>query len=210
MNMSDSSGANDYNEWSAPEFNINKPSKGAGTSIKNTPPTVDEIKKVYDQSHHEGFNEGYSEGLEKAKSEIEEKINIINNIISMLNSPLENLSTDVADKLKEMSILIASQIIRREITIDHDSVMSSVTRSIELLKDNTNDIYIHLNPLDVQIVKGIISIEPGGNINFRDDPSITRGGCKVLSNSSTIDATIEEQIINISSNIIGGSRADDS
>ena len=203
------SSSTDYNEWDIPSFHSNKNILKSSSPIEKSLPTVDEVKSIYEKAYEEGLNKGYKEGIDKSRSEISAQMTIINNILTKLSMPYDSLSDDILEKLKEMCIVISSQIIRREISINDDNVMSAVKRSIELLNVNNSDTVILLNPLDVSIVKDILHDDIVDKLIIREDLSISRGGCKLISNASTIDATIEEQIRIISSKIIGGSRLED-
>jgi flagellar assembly protein FliH len=207
--MSDYIGSKNYNEWIAPDITSET---NPGTKKKGTVkllPTAEEIQNIYNQSQEEGFNKGYSDGLSTGEKKITEKINALNNIITILEKPLANISDEVINTLKELSILIAGQVIRRELTIDHNNIITTVQKSIDLLSDIDKNISIYLNPADVVIVEELLLTNNTGNMIIKSDPNISRGGSRIESHSSTIDATIEQQIRNISAEIIGGSRSDD-
>lgn len=207
--MSDTPEIDRYNEWVSPDFSAQDiAAKGKRTGL-NKLPTADDIQNIYAQSQEEGFNKGYAEGLGKATKEISESKLLINNIVSHLEEPFSKLSDEVIDKLKEISITIARQIIRREISVDPNNVIAAVKKSMDLLSEGGSEYTIYLNSLDVPIVNEILLNNSSNNITLKEDPSITRGGCKIISGSSTVDATIEEQIRIITSNLIGGSRDSD-
>ena len=209
MNMSDSLNKL-YSDWVAPDFSSesgdnSKIKLGSGRHL----PTADELQKIYKSSDDEGFSKGYSEGLSSAEKKINDKISLLTNLINILNDPLIQVSDNVLDYIKQMSLVIAGQIVRRELSIDPNNIISTIQKSIELLNDVSGIITLYINPEDVHIIEDIMSIKGSTNIKILDDPTITRGGCRVITEVSTIDATIEKQLRNIASEMIGGSRVDD-
>lgn len=208
--MSDGVDSGLYNQWVAPTFSSDNNSSTAINKIPKKLPTAAEIENIYNQAYEEGKKKGYDDGLKKVNSETQGYKNVIKNIINAFDDPYKNLSDDVIYNIKKLSLLIAGQIIRREISIDDSNIVATVQKSINLIKHIDSKITIRINPLDISIVKKIFSMEASGNINLEEDPSISRGGCKIESKSSCIDATIEEQLKIITLELIGGSRRSDS
>jgi len=208
MSMSDAHDIKNYDEWVAPNFpkNGNRPPE---SSSKKGLPTADDVQTIYKQAYDEGFKKGHEDGLSQSHKEISINIELIANIIRNISSPYKRLSDNTVNNIKDMALIIAGQIIRREISADSANVVSAIRKSLEALGSTTGKLSICLNPLDVPVVAGLLSIASDKNLILEEDPSITRGGCKILSQTSTIDATIEEQIRVIASEIIGGSRAND-
>lgn len=208
--MSNTADVDGYSDWPIPEFSSDKENNTSSSlNLRKGLPTAEELEGIYLQSQKEGFDKGYADGLEKAKGIIQERVNILNEITNVINDPYESIVEDVAVSIKKLSLIIAGHIVRRELTIDESHVMAAVKKSIDIFSGLTHTISLYLHPSDVDIVKELLSIRESSNIQIVEDITITRGGCKVETPGSTIDATIEGQLREISSEIIGGSRSDD-
>jgi flagellar assembly protein FliH len=69
-----------------------------------------------------------------------------------------------------------------------------------------------LHPEDASLVRNALSIE-GGNEDpswkLIEDPMITQGGCKIKSESSSINATLENRLAALAASVLGGKREED-
>ncbi len=197
----------DYNDWLIPEFDAdsgnNKP------QIRKGLPTAEELEGIYSQAQKEGFEKGYLEGQSHGVHDLETKLHSLTELIDVMTQPYDNLSNDVIESIKQLAVIIASHIVRREISQDETTVIAAVKKSIELLKNVKHDVSLHLNPDDVEIVKGMLSVNELGKLELIADITIVRGGCRLESDISTIDATVESQLKELATEIMGGTRRDD-
>jgi flagellar assembly protein FliH len=93
---------------------------------------------------------------------------------------------------------IARKIIRQEILLNRDVVLSTVRCALETLVDR-DTILVRIHPIDleqVQIMKKELLRQVKGikNLTLQGDETIERGGCVVESRFGEIDARIEEQL----------------
>lgn len=199
----------DYNDWEIPEFDSMLSAKSTSISVKKGLPTADELEEIYSQAQKEGYEQGYLDGMNKAAEHLAEKEQYLGSILNLLNQPYENLADNVTESIKQLSISIAAHIVRREINHDENTVMAAVNKSLGVLKGVRHHISLYLNPDDVDLVKSMLSVNELTAIDLCADIAITRGGCRVETETSTVDATIESQLNEIAAEIIGGTRKDD-
>ena len=207
MNMSEENVSRDCADWIIPDFgDIHNSTikKSLGTGL----PTAEDIENIYLQARKEGFAEGYAAGTEAARADIDSRINTMTGFVKILQEPYKQISDDVIDTIKHIAIIIAGQIIRREITSDENNIIAAIKKSLLLVDEIDRPMTIHLNPNDLSTaMEYLSSVE--GNVKFIEDVTISRGGCKIDTAMSIIDATIESQITEIAATLIGGSRFDD-
>jgi len=207
MNMSDTSGIDDCADWVIPDFgSVHNPTIKKITS--QGLPTADDIENIYQEARKEGYAKGYDSGLDEAKADINSKIKAMAEFMQILEEPYKQISGDVIDTIKHISIVIAGQIVRREINYDENNVIAAIKKSLSLVDEIVKPMVIHVNPEDIAIVKDYLS-NAKESIKFIDDVTISRGGCRIDTSMSIIDATIESQLTEIASELIGGSRIDD-
>jgi flagellar assembly protein FliH len=105
---------------------------------------------------------------------------------------------------------IATQIIRREIKLDPGQVIAAVREAIKVLPLSSQKISLHLHPEDVELVRSALSLDeisPAWKIV--ENPLITRGGCKVDTEVSHINATVENRLAAVITTLFGGEREHD-
>ena len=87
--------------------------------------------------------------------------------------------------------------------------MAIVKEAIKLLPLDKNRLIIHLNPRDMNIIRKVFNSDDiADNYTLMEDPSIEAGGCKIATEDSSIDATVESQIAQIATNILGSQRVE--
>ncbi len=170
-----------------------------------------QVAEIKESARREGFKQGLSEGHVQARQEIDNVTNRLTALINALATPLEHLSDDVEDELVKLAVAIAKQIVRRELKTDPTQVISVVKEALNALPAAGQNIKLHLHPEDAKLVADTML----ANANERkwelvDNPLIQRGGCRIETDSSNVDATIESRVATIATRIMGGERANDS
>ena len=162
---------------------------------------------VYEQEKQLAIEKAYKEGFDKAEKEWNDKLSLLTNICDQLNHPIMSIDKVIQQKTVELSIAIAKQIVRRELSIDSGQIVSAVKQAIDLIPKDGEKINLHINPKDMQQVSEIFSNNDTSNkYNIIQDPSIELGGCKALTDYSLVDLTIDKQIASIAAQIFGDQR----
>ena len=161
------------------------------------------------QSYNDKLNGGYEEGLKKAEQVLNEYKSSLDSILEALLKPLKEIDEEVIQAITQLSISISKQIIRRELQINSEQVVAIVKEAIKLLPLDKNRLIIHLNPRDMNIIRKVFNNDDiADNYTLMEDPSIEAGGCKIATEDSSIDATVESQIAQIATNILGSQRVE--
>ena len=162
------------------------------------------------QSYSDKLQRGYEEGFKKAEQELFEYRKSLEDILDSMLKPLKAVDDEVIHAIANLSISISKQIIRRELQINSEQVVSIVREAIKMLPLDKSHLIIHLNPNDINIVRSVFNQDDiAESYSLVEDPSIERGGCKVATEDSIIDATIDSQVAQIATNIFGSQRITD-
>ncbi len=179
--------------------------------VEEEPPaptlTVEEIEAIQKQAHTEGFalgkQEGYQAGfVEGSKKGYDENVHLIEvrttqlvTLLESLSTPFKVLDENVERALADLSIKIAKQILHREIELDSGQITAAVKAAVAALPIASQKITLYLHPDDAELVRFNLGLDdtPSSWVII-EDPSITRGGCKVDSEVSHVDATIENRL----------------
>jgi flagellar assembly protein FliH len=173
--------------------------------------TAGQLEKIQKLAHEEGYQQGRRDGFATGKVEAEKQINALKQILELFQAPLVQLDDQVVKQLVDMAILIAAQVIRRELRIDPGQVVAVVRACVKALPVSATQVKLFLHPEDAGFVRSAFSIDDHIQTwKIIDDPVMTRGGCRVETQYSKIDATVENQLNRIIANLLGGEREDDS
>ena len=189
--------------------------KGGGNVEEEKSPsnpllTANQLEEIQQQAHKEGYQVGYNEGLAKGQNEIQQKVSRLEQVFQALQNPLDQLDDTVEEELVTLSLAIAKQIIRRELKIEPEHVIGAIREAIGTLPLSSRNIQVMLHPEDGQVVRNNLSVnenEEGWKIV--DDPTVSRGGCRIVTDTSTVDATLETRLAAVAAQVLGGERARD-
>ena len=158
----------------------------------------------------EGFQQGYEEGQALAKKELDATQAKLENTLQVLAQPLERLNLAVEQELVELSLAVALQILRREITQDPKHVIGLIREAVTQLPAASRQIRIHLHPDDAQVVRETLNQQDDAQRwQIKDDPTLPRGSCQVHSETSFLDAGIDALVNRLAADMLGGHRVTD-
>lgn len=167
--------------------------------------------------HQEGFAAGHAEGVEagrrdgqaEAQREGRELAARFKRMLDTLAAPLRELDDAVEDELVRMTMLLASQIIRRELQTQPGEILACVREAVALLPVGAREVKVHVHPDDARFLRETLGEGEAPAWQLVEDPTLSRGGCRVLTASSHIDATLERRLAALARDLLGGERAED-
>lgn len=158
---------------------------------------------------------GYQAGLERAQEEIrarlgalEERIRRFDALLGVLARPLEQLDAEVEGELVQLALAVGKQLARRELRIEPTQIIAIVRETLAQLPLAAREVRVRLHPEDAATVREHLAAGSGERVwTLVEDPTLTRGGCLVQSESSRIDARLESRIAAIAASALGDERA---
>jgi len=195
-----------YERWELPLVN--------GTNVSSSAPTAEELESIQKQAYEEGFAQGLKNGTEHKKQEIEQNIESLRSIIELLTEPLKELDDVVVNQLAQLSMSVAKQVVRRELHTNEGEIVGIVREAMSALPASTREVVLNIHPDDAELVRNAFSLgeETESEELFWkviEDPMLSRGGCKITSENSTIDATVEGRLNRIINTLLGDERESD-
>jgi len=186
--------------WSAPDIDGNP-------VPQRKMPTVGGLADLQAEAHKEAFEQGLQEGREAGRAEIRALVDRLAGMFHDLAKPFEVLDAEVERELLTLAMALARQIVRRELKADPTQIIGIIRDAIAALPVATRDIRVHLHPEDAAVVKRHLA--PTENERawaIVEDPVMARGGCRITSATSRIDARLETRLGAILSELLGTER----
>jgi len=175
-----------------------------------SPPTAADVERWEKAGREEGYAVGYAEGKTKARNENADLQARLRAIFASLGGVFADFDEQAERELVHLSVVFAQQLVRRELHIDPGELVPVVRESIGLLPSASRDIRVHIHPDDAPFVQDALrGGEFDGGIKLVEDPLVSRGGCKVDTDASRIDATLETRLAALAARVLVGERDGD-
>jgi flagellar assembly protein FliH len=177
--------------------------------------TVGELEDVERRAYDEAFAKGREAGLAAARGEMQPQIDKLKNqvarldaVLGTLSRPLQEMDAQVEDQLVHLALTVARQLVRRELRIDPAQVIAIIRETVALLPATTRDVRVHLHPEDAAIVREKLATPTADRAwSIVEDPVMTRGGCRVTTDTAQIDARLETRINSLITELLGEQRS---
>lgn len=167
-------------------------------------------KQAYKEAYEAGFSKGREEGMTSGKAEIVRNGQLLDNLLQSLAQPFERLDNDVLQQLVSLSAAITRQLVRRELKIDATQIVGVVQEALAVLPVGSRDVKVCLHPDDLQVMRETFANnEAERSWVLAADPGLSRGDCRILTETSLIDATLDRRLSAITSQLLGGEREAD-
>ncbi len=166
--------------------------------------------KEIENEYKRGFDEGRTAGKQEELEQIEPLKEKLSNTITEVIDFRGNLIRESEATIVKMALSLAETIIGREIRSETDVVTEQVKKALEYAVGEGRLVF-HVHPEDVYQFDNKESFLPEEyleRIEVLPDENVERGGCVLITNSGTIDATIEAQITELKAKILKGLESD--
>ena len=157
---------------------------------------------------------GYETGLSRAQTEVharlaalDERLKRLDEVLGSLSRPLARLDAEVERELVQLALAIGQQLARRELKVEPAQVIAVVREALEQLPAAAREVRVRLHPEDAAVVRERLSAAGAERVwTLVEDPTLSRGGCLVQSESSRIDARFESRVAAIAASALGDER----
>ena len=151
-------------------------------------PTAEEVERIHQQAYQEGFAAGMRDGRAQG-----EAFSLhMKDLLAELDRSLQHFEQAMAGDILELSLEIARQLVRQAIRTNPDLIQNVVREAIESLPQLSEHPSLVLHPEDANIVRQMLAYEYQESVwRVVEDPHMERGGCRVETSESEIDATME-------------------
>lgn len=155
-------------------------------------------REAWDKGHAQGREAGIAavrSEAQAASQELDRRVQNLGAILDFMSKPIAALDHEVQRQLASLAGAIARQIVRRELKTHPDEIVAVIRETVALLPMTAREVRVHLNPEDAKLVRSRLAEASGDRAwSIAEDPIISRGGCRVSSESSTIDAQLEQRL----------------
>jgi flagellar assembly protein FliH len=165
------------------------------------PISLEELESIRQDAYNEGFAIGEKEGFHSAQLKVRQEADValanklqgLEQLMSHLLEPIADQDASIEKAMVQLVEHVTRQVIQRELKTDSSQIASVLRDALRLLPMGANNVRILVNPQDFAQVK---TLRERHEETWRilEDDSLLPGGCRVETEHSRIDATMETRI----------------
>jgi flagellar assembly protein FliH len=189
--------------WAAPEV-------GMAAGAQKPLATVSGLADLQAEAYKEAFAQGLDEGRAAGRADVRAQVERLEGMFYDLAKPFKELDEEVERELLTLAMALARQIVRRELKADPTHIIGIIREAIAALPVAAREVRVHLHPEDAAVVRQHLApTESERAWQIVEDPVMARGGCRVTTTTSRIDARLETRLGAILSELMGTERQPD-
>ena len=153
-------------------------------------PTADQIQRIQQQAYQEGFAAGMKDGRAESQAVSQR----MHTMMLDLHRAMSQFEQSMAQEIMDLALDIARQMVRSALEADPVLVLAVVREAIESLPQTYQHTSLALHPEDALLVREMLAHDyPGEVWRIVEDAQMERGGCRVETGSTEIDAKMESR-----------------
>ena len=165
------------------------------------PLTLEELESIRQEAYNEGFATGEKEGFhstqlkvrQEAEVALNTKVASLERLMSSLLAPLAEQDQQLEKAMVGLVEHMTRQVIQRELKTDSTQIEQVLREGLKLLPMGAENIRLFINPQDFDQIKALRE-RHDENWRIVEDDSLQPGGCRIETEHSRIDASIETRI----------------
>ncbi|MCD4530961.1 flagellar assembly protein FliH [Pseudomonas sp. C3-2018] len=173
------------------------------------PLTLEELESIRQEAYNEGFAVGEKEGFHSTTLKVRQeadvaltaKLRALETLMVNLFEPIAEQDTQIEKSLVDLVQHVTRQIIQRELAIDSNQIEHVMREALKLLPLGVGNVRLYINPQDFELVKALRERHEE-TWRIVEDASLLPGGCRVETEHSRIDATVETRISQVMAKLL--------
>ncbi|HTW37412.1 MAG TPA: flagellar assembly protein FliH [Steroidobacteraceae bacterium] len=159
------------------------------------------------RGYEAGLAAGHAE-LQRLTAELEGRAKRLDTLIAQAARPLAALDEETFKQLLVLALCIGKQLARRELKANPTEIIGLIRECIGRLPASAREIRVHVHPEDAALVREHLASPAAERAwTLVEDPTQSRGGCLVRTETSQIDARFESRVNGIVSALLGDERS---
>jgi len=140
----------------------------------------------------EGIAKGMQEGLQRAQKDVDAKIAEMDELMTHLTHAMNDQDYMLEQALLNVVTEVARTVVGRELEIDSSHILNVVRQALGALPPSRDNVKIFVNTADVTVLKEAQE-RAGENWRVLPDDAVAKGGCRVETDQSLVDYTVEHR-----------------
>jgi flagellar assembly protein FliH len=197
----------EFSSWSLPDVEDGQAPKTAtaardpGNQIVARALTARQLEEITAQAQREGHAQGMKEGrvagvaqgLDEgriaARQELTKQVEQLKSVIAQLLEPIANQEDDIERALTLLALDVARAVIDQTPALPAAELLPIVRRAVRELPVGARNIAVIVHPQQLELLRDCV--EWPDNWQLQADSRVQLGGCKVATDQSLVDFSVE-------------------
>jgi flagellar assembly protein FliH len=167
-------------------------------------------REAWERGHAAGRDAGFVEA-QREQSALTEQLRAqsqrVDEILALLARPLAELDTAVEQQLATSVACVARAVVRQELKAEPTRIIALVRECVGRLPIAAREVRVHLHPDDAALIREHLATPQQQRVwQLMEDPVLSRGGCLVTSENSSVDARLEQLLMTAIGALLGEQR----
>ncbi|WP_035526278.1 FliH/SctL family protein [Haliea salexigens] len=150
---------------------------------------------IAERARAEGYAAGHAEGLAAGRAKAEATANELAALLQSMATPFRQQESGLLRELSELVVRVATAVVGRELETSSGTVDAVLAEALELLEAVEGPVDVHLHPADAALVREWLADNlPKLAVTLHTDAALLRGGCRVATAESYVDASTERRL----------------
>lgn len=149
-------------------------------------------KSGFEQGQRDGIAQGEQQGLKRAQQQIDAKLAQLDELMLHIFHALNEQDYKLEQALLNLVTGVATAVIGRELEINSKHILQVVREALLALPPSRDNVRVFVNPADVALLEEART-RNGDNWRALPDASVTAGGCRIETEQSLVDFTVESR-----------------
>lgn len=205
-----------FENWALPEMAAGQSEaareRDAGNRVVARALTARQLEEITERGHREGFAhgvregrtagfaQGQEEGRTAARAELQQHIAQLQRVMQQLLQPIAEQDEAIELAMTQLSLDIARAVLDREPVLRAEAIVPLVRRAVRELPVGEKNLTVLLHPQQAELVRECAEWPEKWRIEA--DSRVDIGGCKVLSEHSLVDYSIELKFRQVAAHLL--------
>lgn len=176
------------------DFGVRAPVRPSAAAPEKQAPTQQAAQETaLAQAREQGFAEGLAAARLEMQTAIERQRGEFNALVANLDLFCKDLDGKLAEHVLAMSLELARLIVRQSLRVNPDLILPMLREAMAGLPGIGADTVLYLHPEDAALLRAAAQSDAGLSTTWKlvDDAQIERGGCRIETSTTEVDATLE-------------------
>jgi len=201
-NMDFSVGANAaVRRWQAPVV------RQSGAEQRDRRDAAERLAEIETEAREAGYRRGFAAGEQQGLAQRAAEAGRLAALLDGLTPQVGVLDDQLLAQLGALVVVAVRQFVRRELSLQPGEVVRVIREAIATLPAAESRVTLHLHPDDAALVKDALHPElPERPWRVVEDLTLSRGGVRLETDTSRVDATVETRLNALIARLLGDER----